>query len=186
MTTWQSLKHFDKYEINTEYPYDIRRKGKTNVLKGRYNHEGYKRVKLNGKEYLFHRLVANQFIENNDETKTQIDHIDRNRSNNNINNLRWCTRSENCLNRSGGRCYKFDEVDKLPDDAFEFCEYNGHEFEDYYYAPSVDTFYFFNGVKYRKLPRCLKKNMLCVHVRTNKNIYVQVFFSKFKKIYNII
>lgn len=46
---------------------------------------------------LVHRLVASAFIKN-EENKQQIDHIDGNPSNNNANNLRWCTTKENQSN----------------------------------------------------------------------------------------
>ena len=41
-----------------------------------------------------HRLVANAFLPKIDG-KTHVDHIDGNRQNNNIDNLRWCTSKEN-------------------------------------------------------------------------------------------
>jgi len=44
-----------------------------------------------------HRLVAEAFIPN-PENKECIDHIDRNPLNNNVNNLRWATTTENLLN----------------------------------------------------------------------------------------
>lgn len=44
-----------------------------------------------------HRLVAEAFIEKPDNKKCWVDHIDGNRSNNNVENLRWVTPSENCL-----------------------------------------------------------------------------------------
>ena len=44
-----------------------------------------------------HRLVAEAFIPN-PENKPFIDHIDTNPQNNNIDNLRWVTQKENCLN----------------------------------------------------------------------------------------
>ncbi|MFM7990052.1 MAG: NUMOD4 domain-containing protein [Candidatus Fonsibacter sp.] len=46
------------------------------------------------KQESMHRLVAQEFIENPDNKKC-IDHIDRNRSNNAVVNLRWVSNAEN-------------------------------------------------------------------------------------------
>ncbi len=46
-----------------------------------------------------HRLLGETFIPNPDN-KNEIDHIDRDRTNNNLNNLRWATRQENNLNKN--------------------------------------------------------------------------------------
>ena len=63
---------------------------------GSYN--GYRFVYLSKKGKMFkkfvHKLVAEAFIPNT-EHKTQVDHIDTNRMNNNVCNLRWSTPKEN-------------------------------------------------------------------------------------------
>jgi len=46
---------------------------------------------------LVHRLLAEAFIPN-PNNKPYIDHINRNRKDNSISNLRWCTSQENCNN----------------------------------------------------------------------------------------
>ena len=51
------------------------------------------------KQYKVHRLVALAFI-NNPNEYPEIDHIDRNKQNNYVDNLKWCNRSMNMLNVS--------------------------------------------------------------------------------------
>ena len=55
--------------------------------------------KNNRKTLKIHRLIAINFIPNDDETKNQVDHIDGNPTNNNIKNLRWVTQTENIRNQ---------------------------------------------------------------------------------------
>lgn len=74
---------------------------------------GYDQVILssNGarRTFLLHRLVAQAFI-SNPMNKPHINHKDGDKSNNQADNLEWCTVSENLLHRyrvlgqSGGRC----------------------------------------------------------------------------------
>mgnify|MGYP002679946246 CR=1 FL=1 len=73
------------------------RSGETKLLKqGTTN--GYKRVFLykngKGKNYFVHRLVAMAFIPNPNNLPI-INHKDEDSSNNNVNNLEWCTQEYN-------------------------------------------------------------------------------------------
>ena len=74
---------------------------------------GYYRVPLmrNGKSRYerVSRLVALAFIGEAPEGKTQIDHIDRNRKNDCVENLRWVSSKENNRNRCNNRAvYQID------------------------------------------------------------------------------
>jgi hypothetical protein len=63
------------------------------------NHDGYVRVFINKGNKPVHRLLALAFIPN-PLNKSDVDHIDRDKSNNTVGNLRWATKSENNHNRS--------------------------------------------------------------------------------------
>jgi hypothetical protein len=78
------------------------RNDKTNrILKGRKCRGGYLRVSLckNGQTYdkQVHQLVAIAFIEN-PENKPWVDHINGDKVDNHVKNLRWATASENHMN----------------------------------------------------------------------------------------
>lgn len=68
---------------------------KTQYLAGTIDKYGYIQIKLMNKLYKAHRLI---FAYHNDFMPKEIDHIDGNRSNNNIENLRAATRSQNQFN----------------------------------------------------------------------------------------
>ena len=74
-------------------------------LKGWSTKVGYMQVRLCKDRvhtaHLVHRLVAIHYIQNPDNISC-VDHIDRNRHNNHISNLRWVTPRQNSSNR--GEC----------------------------------------------------------------------------------
>lgn len=73
----------------------LSRSGKEFVfLKGRVDHRGYRRVELDGKMALVHRLVAQHFIPNPFEKGT-VNHKNENKLDNRVENLEWLTNGEN-------------------------------------------------------------------------------------------
>jgi hypothetical protein len=62
-----------------------------------YYYINLKKEGIRKKGYI-HRLLALQYIENPDN-KPEVDHIDRNKNNHSLENLRWVTKLENMQNR---------------------------------------------------------------------------------------
>ena len=79
--------------------------------------QGYLRVQLSknkeNKKYSVHRLVAQAFILNPNNLPC-VNHIDENPSNNNVNNLEWCTHLYNNLynEKHKRNCKKIKQLDK--------------------------------------------------------------------------
>ena len=80
----------NQYEIKDVIPYIHLER----ILKQADNGHGYLRINRGGKTYYIHRLVAEAFI-SNPENKSQVNHIDGNKYNNNLENLEWVTPKEN-------------------------------------------------------------------------------------------
>jgi hypothetical protein len=99
MESWRKI---DDCEYEVSDWGNVRRVGSARNLKACDDSIGRFSVCLckNGipKKYTVHRLVATAFLEN-PENLPQVDHIDRNPQNNRLENLRWCSRSQNCCNR---------------------------------------------------------------------------------------
>ncbi len=92
----------EKYEISNLG--NCRKKlanGNYKIIKGCIQNRGYRYFQLNRENkrinYLFHHLVAQEFIGDRPENLI-IDHIDRNKLNNNVNNLRYITQKDNMKN----------------------------------------------------------------------------------------
>lgn len=185
--SWEDLKDHNDYEINTEYPYPIRKKDTGNILSEPIDGGGYYCIYLNSTKYKKHRIIANQWIPNPNNLPC-VDHINRDRTNNRIENLRWVTQQENNRNKTGYRSYTYELINELPEDAFEFTEYSNHTFEDYYYSPSTDRFYRWTGIEYRILPICYKNNgnsaIVCGTDINSKGI--SIYYAKFKRQYDLV
>lgn len=104
---WKKIPNeYGNYEISN---YGNIRNNKNHCLSKRKQNSGYLLVHLykNGKRKAMtvHRLTAIVFI-NNPRNKKYINHINANKIDNRIENLEWCTASENMQHASkNGLCY---------------------------------------------------------------------------------
>jgi len=114
---WKDIDGFNDYQVSNLGRVKSLKFGKEKILNGSNAGKGYRMVIIRNKDekliQLIHRLVLSTFDrlpKNNEE----CDHIDRNRLNNRIDNLRWVTRTQNMINRkSYGEIDKYKGVSKL-------------------------------------------------------------------------
>jgi hypothetical protein len=75
------------------------------IIKSTSGHSFVNLSKNNKKKRSYvHRLVAHMFIDGYFDG-ADVDHIDTNPLNNHVDNLRWCTRKENCNNELSKKHY---------------------------------------------------------------------------------
>lgn len=89
---------------------------------------GYMQVALQKdgklKSYKLHRLVAQAFLMN-EYNKPQVNHIDCNKTNNNVNNLEWCTPKENTAHSIKMGTFSFQSSEKSINRFIKRGELNG-------------------------------------------------------------
>ena len=97
---WRDIDGYEgMYQVSDLGRVRSRKSGEWKVLRVIKNSKGYLFVNLykdgNIKHFLVHRLVAQAFIPNSDESKTQINHINEVKSENRVSNLEWCSAQYN-------------------------------------------------------------------------------------------
>ena len=154
-----SLLNHNNYEILNHYPFTIRKRDTHDIVNDNQNAYGYIVCSIDKRTVLKHVLIAKQFIPNPDNLP-EVDHINRDRSDFHLSNLRWVSRSTNMENRTSCKGIECIFVDDIPDDAikiewyetrtqrrlFEANKYyyyrNGETDEDVFYAKITDKIRF--------------------------------------------
>lgn len=103
MEIYKAINGYSNYEISNMGNVKNIKTGR--VLKSGLSGTGYIIIRLckNNKatNHYIHKLVANAFLDNPDG-KTCVDHIDNNKTNNDLSNLRFATHLENSHNKQKG------------------------------------------------------------------------------------
>ena len=109
---WRKIKGFDNYEVSNKG--NVRNIKTNRLLKIAYQPSGYAIVSLraNGmtRTSAVNRLVMNAFnpIEDNQNVRYDVVHMDNDKRNNELYNLKWMTHTDNIL-----RYATPNEIDKL-------------------------------------------------------------------------
>ena len=108
MEIWKPIEDLPGYSVSNKGRV---RKDSTGQIMVLSKNGGYCRITISKH---VHRLVANAFLEKpEDESKCWVDHIDGNRSNNDVSNLRWVTPSENAMS------FGYNSKSKTKSELFE-------------------------------------------------------------------
>jgi|GEM_PF-1747573 len=94
MEIWKSIKNHPNYEISNlgrVKSLNYKNTNKEHILKLKIT-RGYQYVSLNGKNHYVHRLVCSAFY---GESNLQCDHLNENKLDNRLENLRWLDRHNN-------------------------------------------------------------------------------------------
>lgn len=147
------------------------------------NYKGYLTIHASkaerDKRYFSHRFVyecCNNLILNANE---QIDHINRDKTNNHLANLRVVNNTTNSLNK-----HENEEVSSLPDDAIEINEYGAHQLTNLYYSPSNECCYRVSEIHVFKIPfrKIGKRDLLAIQLQDIKSKHTIICLSKLKRL----
>ena len=115
---WKLVEEKGKYEIKGKYyisdKCNFYSTFSKRCMKPQKDHKGYLYVEIGRKKYKVHRLVAKYFLPNPNNLP-QVNHIDCDKSNNNVENLEWVTNREN-----------YEHALKMGTFSKEFLEYAGN------------------------------------------------------------
>jgi hypothetical protein len=161
---WTQLREHPDYDIQSEYPFLIRKRANGRIMTLSPSSDGYLRVYIDGQYNKHHKVVAEEFIDNPDNLP-EIDHLNHVRDDNHLENLRWVSRSTNCKNRTAFNSVRAEYVDELPDGAEPLPEIRGKPLAQGHYSNGRDYYVEIATGRYRRMHHSHRNNSWRVGVR---------------------
>jgi hypothetical protein len=151
--TYEILRINPNYEINTQYPHDIRKIiFHTPIMKFFDRSSNYYRIHLSKRLWLFHVISAIQWIPNPNKLPI-VDHEDGDTKNFHLENLHWVTASENMKNKHTYKGIPYEFIEELPINSIEVKQYKNHTISNLFYNKESRRFYLkITNNKYKILP----------------------------------
>ena len=99
--------------------------------------DGYKSVKLTiereKKDFLVHRLVASTFLENPNNL-SQVNHKDKDKLNNSLNNLEWVSPSDNIIHSNKFSKKERQKIKEIDENILESKDWKQYKGTNYYFC----------------------------------------------------
>lgn len=129
MEVWADIVGYPNYQVSTQG--NVRNINTGRLLKGREHDGGYRNVYIKDmygkyRNQYIHRLVATYFVPS-DPDCDEVDHINRDKTDNRADNLRWVDRSTNSKNycRKNRRGYKMNTLTALQQEQIKHFIFEG-------------------------------------------------------------
>lgn len=124
--------------------------------------DGYCRVTLYGnkkrKTFLVHRLVASAFLINK-ENKKEVNHKDFDKTNNKLENLEWCTSSENSIHK-----YKYKNCHMVTGENHHKSKLSKND------VYTICFLFKYTNIKFREIARMYNVSHISIlHIKDGKN-----------------
>lgn len=158
----------ETFQIWSFKRYDEGKLLKPHVRKDGYI-EFYFRVNGKVKNIFYHKIIVKMFIKKDyDSNIEEIDHCDRNKLNNSIENLKVVSRSENQRNKSSYNGNKFNFVDDIGESLII------NEEAGIFYSLDLDKFFMFinHTKKYKELHEIISGGYPCITYCCNNKDYI--------------
>ena len=202
---WKQFRDNDNYEVSS---FGKIKNKKTGRLLKPANKGGYLYVGLSlnciKRSYALHRIVAITFL-SNPENKPHVNHLDKNKVNNNISNLEWVTALENNIHKSNGviqttnqnlKIWRVEQNtnEKLQlynsiQEAAKWCVDNGYSSSEYSIKGNISNairgvYSKSSGFKWCLAEQLIMENEIWKNVNIDNNEFIDYFVSNLGRFKN--